>query len=66
MMVFYCCGYGVGIDDVVVQVGVGINVGNYDVWMWVYQCVYVEIDIVGWGVYLDGDVVIFKGKCMQG
>ena len=49
--------------DIVVS---GINAGNHDVRTRAHQRVHAEIDTVGRGAHLDGDVAIFKGKRTQG
>ena len=66
MTAFHRRGHGAGIDDVVAQVGAGINAGNHDVRTRAHQRVHAEIDTVGRGAHLDGDVAIFKGKRTQG
>lgn len=66
MMVFYCGGYCIGINNIIFQIWFGVNFGYNNVWVWMYQSIYVKIDVIGWGFYLYSNIIIFKGKCVQG
>ena len=65
MAAFHRRRHGAGVNDVIAQVGSGVDAGNDDVRTRAHQRVHAKVDAVRRRPHLDGDIAIFKGKGAQ-